>query len=140
MSSETYKIWPFAVLPVDQRTKFHSHLITLLEWAHESGHSPCVSQAENEICLGSEATRHASFVLRSSRNRYWEPWLCDHGMDVRLGPLFGFSDEECIVFDGIADVATFSMRWLEGSTLEDALAGLSVFNRMDTNTALRINS
>ena len=121
MSSETYKYWPFAVLPVAQRTEFHSQSITLLEWAYNAGHSPCLSQMETEICLGSEATRHASFVLRSLVTDIGKPFSAS-GVATQLGPLFGFSDTACIVFDGIADVATFSMRWLEGSTLEDALS------------------
>ena len=139
VSIETYKYWPFKVLPADQRTEFHTALIALLETAHAAGHSPYLNDMESLIGFGTPERRVVEYVQRG-RNRYWEPWLTDCGRGLRLGPVFGLPEYACVVFDGIGDVAIFTMRWLDGATLEDALDGLSVFHRMDTRTALRINA
>ena len=130
MSVETYKYWPFNVLPPEQRTEFHAALIALLEAAHAAGYAPYVNDMETLVGFGDPERRAVEYVLRGGRNRYWEPWLTDRGNFIRLGPLFGFSDSKCIVFEGIADIATFTMRWLNGFSLEESLAGISVYDRM----------
>lgn len=138
MPQRERKYWPFDVLPVERQTEFHAKLVELLKWAYDAGHSPYLNHSETEINIGSSDARNASFVLRSARNQYWEPWLCDCGTNVRLGPLFGYSDSKCVVFNGIEDVATFSIRWLDGLTLQASLNGIQLFDRMNTDTALTL--
>jgi hypothetical protein len=140
MSVETYKYWPFNVLPPERRTEFHAALIALLEAAHAAGYAPYVNDTESLIGFGDPGRRAVEYVHRGGHNRYWEPWLTDRGNGIRLGPQFGFSDSKCIVFDGIADVATFTMRWLSGLSLEDSLDGIPVYDRMNTSTKLKVNS
>jgi hypothetical protein len=82
---------------------------------------------------------NGTFLLRR-RNRYWEPWLVDRGNSTRLGPFFGLPEHTCIVFDGIDDVATFTIRWLDDWPLRKALEGLPVFNRREADKPLGIES
>ena len=57
MPFETYKHWPFSVLPSGERTEFQSALIALLEAAHAAGHKAYVSEMETLIGFGEPGRR-----------------------------------------------------------------------------------
>lgn len=123
------KYWPWDVLPEELRSPFHRDFIALFEAVHEAGHVAYADRSETLLGFGSRECRLAEFVLRSSKNRYWEPWLVDTGAAVHLGPLFGLEETRCIVVDGIQDVASLTTRWLDGLSLDAALSGLRLFDR-----------
>jgi hypothetical protein len=135
--SSNHRYWPFDVPPPQQRAASGTGLIALLETAYAAGYSAYVNESETLIGFGDPQRRAVEYVLRSSGDRYWEPLLADHGNGIRLGPIFGLSESASVVFEGFGDLTTFTMRWLRGVPLENAIEGLSVFDRTHARTPLR---
>ena len=134
------KYWPWDVLPPEARSDFHSALILLFETTFRSGHAPYIEGAETLLGFGSNDRRAAEYVYRGGRQRYWEPWLIDRDASIRLGPFFDLPEHTCIVFNGIDDVAAFTIRWLDEWPLGKALGGIPVFNRCELDRPLRIEA
>ena len=138
MALDSRKYWPWDVLPPEARSDFHSALILLFETTYRTGHAPYAEGAETLLGFGSTGRRAVEYVYRGGRNRYWEPWLSDRGATIRLGPFFNLPEHKCAVFDGIDNVATFTIRWLDEWPLGKALEGIPVFSRCEVDKPLRI--
>jgi hypothetical protein len=136
---DSRKYWPFDVMPPERRSDSHSALIILWETTYRSGHAPYIEGGETLLGFGSNDRRSVEYIYRGGRNRYWEPWLCERGASIRLGPIFGLPEHTCVVFDGIEHVATFTIRWLDDQPLREALAGIPVFSRSRVSEPLRIS-
>ena len=139
MSGEKYRYWPFNVLPPEERSAFDAELISILELAHANGFAAYVDATESTLGFGDPQCRAVEF-LRRGRYRFWEPLITDGQNCIRLGPVFSLSEYACVVFDGIEDVSTFAMRWLNGDPLGTALQGLLIYDRHDTNTPPQVYS
>jgi hypothetical protein len=114
MNSETFKHWPFTVLPPEKQTEQHRQEIRYVETAFQEGFQPCISSFGR---------------YKSSSHHGREGWIIDRGRMKRGG----IRQWEVWLVDATAEKVTFwvddfgcagaaVLQWLRGVDVAVALA------------------
>jgi hypothetical protein len=120
--ADDFVAWPFPVLkPEVEWTEFDRDFLDFMQTAYAEGYRP---RHGNCSCVdaGELTARWVSLVFRGQRNG-WEPFLCDVGRSVRLGPNYGFADTRCVcVRPPFRATTHLALGWLRGQSLESLLS------------------
>jgi hypothetical protein len=138
--ADDFVAWPFPILkPKVKWTEFDRDFLDFMQTAYAEGYRP---RHHNCSCIdGGELTaRWVSLVFRGQRNG-WEPFLCDVGRSVRLGPSYGFEETRCVcVRPPFRAAAYLALEWLRGRSLESLLSDFEFVGGRPEGIALRLEA
>jgi len=130
--------WPSDLTDPKPETIFKAEFVALFDEMSESG---VLVQTDCMSFFGfGRGTRRAEFIRRGNgrilegttlhnRETYWEVLPVSDDLLQPLGPMFGLDDCTCVVICGVADIRSFTLRWIQGMTLADSMRGILFWNR-----------
>ena len=139
--------WPDEFADSTPAVEFDASFVAFLDAMRASGSSVFADHGWSlfEFCRGDRSihfvrrgrSRKIDGVYRVNRETYWEVCPVQDGIAHRLGSLFGIREFACVVVCGLPNIQFITTRWLDGASLEDAVSGITLWDRLDPSLPLQ---